>query len=86
MWPGFDWGGSDDAAIIWYDPTATGEDEVGNQGTGMYRYAKGGERYTLGKTPDSPQDAGLFDVADSVTVFDTVPEGDQTPRYPKPQL
>ena len=86
VWPGFDWGGSDDAAIIWYDPTATGEDEVGNQGTGMYRYAKGGERYTLGKTPDSPQDAGLFDVADSVTVFDTVPEGDQTPSYPKPQL
>ena len=45
VWPDFDWGGSDDMALIWFDPEATGEDETGNEGVGMYRYANGGERY-----------------------------------------
>ena len=43
VWPDEDWGGSDDIGLIWFDPTATGEDEVGNQGTGMYRYADMGK-------------------------------------------
>ena len=84
VWPNFDWGGSDDAAVIWFDPTATGEDEVGNEGVGMYRYANGGERYTIGNLPDSVEEAGLFDVDASVTVYETVPEEDQTPTYPPP--
>ncbi|HET6951115.1 MAG TPA: hypothetical protein VFI47_12105 [Acidimicrobiales bacterium] len=84
VWPGFDWGGSDDVALIWFDPTAAGEDEVGNQGTGMYRYAKGGERYTIGNLPESLEDAGIFDVDASVTVFDEVPEEDQAPDYDPP--
>src|SRR5690606_6971751 len=85
VWPDFDWGGSDDAAIIWFDPEATGEDEVGNEGTGMYRYANGGQRYTIGNMPDSIEEAGLFDVDASVTVFDEVPEEDRAPDYPPPR-
>jgi hypothetical protein len=84
VWPDFDWGGTDDVSIIWFDPEATGEDEVGNEGTGMYRYANGGERYTIGDLPTSLEDAGLFDVDASVTVYDEVPEEDRTPDYPPP--
>jgi hypothetical protein len=84
VWPDFDWGGTDDVAIIWFDPEATGEDEVGNAGTGMYRYANGGQRYTIGNLPESLEEAGLFDVESSVTVFDEVPEEDRTPDYPPP--
>src|SRR5262245_3303878 len=85
VWPDTDWGGSDDATIVWFDPTATGEDEVGNDGVGLYRYANGAQRYTLGNLPDSVEDAGLFDDASSVTIFDQVPQEDTTPDYPPPQ-
>jgi hypothetical protein len=84
VWPETDWGGLDDAAIIWFDPTVEGEDEVGNDGVGMYRYADGGRRYIPGEFPGSFDEAGLFDVERSVTVFDEVPEEDQTPDYPPP--
>jgi hypothetical protein len=50
----------------------------------MHRYAKGAERYTLGNLPTSLDEAGLFDVESSVTVFDEVPEEDTTPDYPPP--
>jgi len=84
VWPDFDWGGTDDVGLIWWDPTATGEDEVGNAGTGMYRYALNGQRYTLGDLPASTDDAGIFDVDKSVMVFDEVPEEDRTEDYPPP--
>jgi hypothetical protein len=84
IWPEKDWGGTDDATLIWFDPEATGEDEVGNEGTGMYRYANGGERYTIGEFPDSIEEAGLYDEESSVTVFEQVPEEDQTPDYEPP--
>ena len=86
VWPDFDRGGIDDMTIIWWDPTATGEDEVGNEGTGMYRYANGGERYTTGNMPESAEDAGLFDVESSVTVYDEVPAEDEAPDYPPPEI
>jgi hypothetical protein len=84
VWPDHDWGGTDDVAIIWFDPEATGEDEVGNEGTGMYRYANGGQRYTIGNLPSSLEEAGLFDVEASVTVYDEVPEEDRAPDYSPP--
>jgi hypothetical protein len=84
VWPDHDWGGIDDMTLIWWDPTATGEDETGNEGTGMYRYANGGQRYTIGNMPTSIEETGLFDVESSVTVYDEVPEGDRAPDYPPP--
>ncbi len=85
VWPDTDWGGGDDATIIWFDPSASGEDEVGNDGVGLYRYANGAQRYTLGNFPDGVEDAGLFDVDSSVTIFDQVPPEDDTPDYPRPE-
>jgi hypothetical protein len=84
IWPDTDWGGSDDGTLIWWDPGAVGEDEVGNEGTGLYRYANGGERVAYGEGPSSPEDAGLFDEASSVTIYEQVPEEDRTPDYPPP--
>jgi hypothetical protein len=84
-WPETDWGGNDDGTLIWWDPTATGEDESGNPGQGMYRYANGGQRYTPEDRP-SADEVGLFDVDRSVTVYETLPPEDQVPEYPPPDL
>ncbi|HEY8526648.1 MAG TPA: hypothetical protein VIL48_16890 [Acidimicrobiales bacterium] len=86
VWPELDLGGADDIALLWWDPDATGEDETGNPGRGMYRYANGGERYTLGNLPESFEEAGLFDEESSVTVYDELPEEDRPPEYPPPDL
>ena len=86
IWPEQDNGGSDDATIIWWDPEATGQDETGNEGTGMYRYALGGQRYKLGEFPETPEEAGLFDVERSVTVYDQPPPGEEDPVYPPPDF
>lgn len=86
VWPEVDLGGRDDAGILWYDPEATGEDETGAAGNGMYRYADGGQRYTTGNFPTSLEEAGLFDDASAVTVYDELPAADQVPDYPAPDL
>jgi hypothetical protein len=84
VWPGDDWGGIDDIALVWWDPAAAGPDEIGIAGQGMYRYALGGQRYTTGQIPSSPERAGLFDDDRSVTVYDQLPESDRPPDYPPP--
>ena len=38
LWPETDYNDADDATAIWWDPDATGQDEAGNEGTGMIRY------------------------------------------------
>jgi hypothetical protein len=86
LWPDLDLGGIDDIGLLWWDPDARGEDETGNEGEGMYRYANGGERYTLGNLPTSIEEAGLFDEDSSVTVYDRLPEEDVPPEYPPPDL
>ncbi|HEY3142317.1 MAG TPA: hypothetical protein VGJ86_14360 [Acidimicrobiales bacterium] len=86
VWPSIDYGGTDDAALIWYDADEPGVDEVGKDGVGLYRYAKMGQRYTLGHLPDSFEEAGLFDEASSVTIFKTIPAEDVPPDYPPPDL
>jgi hypothetical protein len=86
IWPGIDYGGSDDAAIIWWDPDESGEDETGNLGQGMYRYAAGARRYTPNEFPSTPEEAGLFDVDSSVTVYDRPPPEERVPDYPPPDL
>ena len=51
IWKGVDLTGSDDATVVWWDPDATGPDEVGRDGTGLYRYADEGARYLPGEWP-----------------------------------
>ncbi len=83
VWPTADYNGSDDAGMLWWDPTAVGEDEVRQVGNGLYRYADGAKRYTRGKFPAKGQ-GGLFDTAASVTVFDQLPATAPRPDYPPP--
>ncbi len=52
FWPYDDYQGIDDATVMWWDPTATGPDEIQRNGTGMYRYVDGGKRYLPGQWPD----------------------------------
>jgi len=72
----------DDATEIWFDETATGKDEVGIPGSGLYRWSDGGKRYRPGEWPDTPTDA--FRMAGSVTEFTTRPPEDRAPEYPPP--
>jgi len=82
IWPGLDYFGGDDATLIWWDPKASGPDEVGNQGTGMYQYSHQGRRYLPGQWPKGRAD--VYDPATSVTVFQELPPGDRPPQYPSP--
>ena len=34
-----DYYGFDDAGMLWWDPSVSGEDEAGHVGAGLYRYA-----------------------------------------------
>jgi hypothetical protein len=82
IWKGLDVTGSDDATVVWWDPDATGPDEVGRDGTGLYRYAEEGARYLPGKWPK--RQVGLYDDATSVTVLTHLPPEDAPPAYPAP--
>jgi hypothetical protein len=81
FWPFHDHNGIDDATLIWWDPVATGPDEVRRDGQGMWQYADGGTRYLPGTWPE---DSGLFDAATSVAIFDTPPPEEAPPDYPSP--
>ena len=67
--------------MIWWDPNASGPDEVDSPGRGLYRYALGGRRYLPGHWPSQ---VGLYDVAHSVTVLSTLPASARPPSYPSP--
>jgi ABC-type branched-subunit amino acid transport system substrate-binding protein len=82
-WSSTDYYGSEDAAMLWWDPSATGEDEVGQVANGLYRAADGGKRYTRGKFPPKGQ-GGLFDTASAVTIFEQIPPEVGLPSYPPP--
>jgi hypothetical protein len=79
-----DYVGVDDMTEIWWDPAATGPDERGNEGTGLWRYANGGARYLPGEMPATPPDA--FEEDGSVLRFEPedIPEEDRWPEYPPP--
>jgi hypothetical protein len=82
IWPGNDYFGGDDAALIWYDPNASGPDELGYVEKGMYRYSHMGKRFLPGQWPTGAAD--VFNPATSVTVFDSLPQSDIPPSYPPP--
>jgi len=82
IWKTVDVTGGDDATVIWWDPNASGPDEVGREGKGLYRYADEGRRYLPGQWPKQP--VGLYDDATSVTVLTSLPPEDAPPSYPSP--
>ena len=58
------------------------EDEVGQEGVGLYRYVRNGKRWFLEGMPR--RDPGLFDPDTSITIFTTIPPAYRPPRYPSP--
>ena len=76
-----DYQGVDDATVFWWDPVATGPDEIRKQGTGMYQYVDGGKRYLPGQWPTEDK---LFDPNGAVDIYLTPPPGEQPKQYPSP--
>jgi hypothetical protein len=83
LWPWkVDPAAADDATEIWWDREAEGEDEIGQDGTGLYRYVLGGKRYFPGEWPKTNPKA--FDTAGTVTIYSKPPKQDAWPCYPSP--
>ena len=82
IWPFKDYTAFDDVTEIWWDRTARGEDEIGNDGVGLYRYVAGGKRYIPGQWPTSAPN--VFDKAGTVTIHQSYPSGETPPSYPRP--
>ena len=78
IWPGVD-AGVDDQTEVWWDAEATGEDETGKKGSGMWRYVDGGERYLPGEGPEGTPN--VFDPEGAVDMYDELPDGIVLPDY-----
>ena len=80
-WPDDDYLGVDDATAIWWDPVATGPDEIRKDGVGMYQYADAGQRYLPGEWPTTDK---MFDPAGAVALYTSPPPGEAPGDYPSP--
>jgi hypothetical protein len=76
-----DYQGVDDATAFWWDPAATGVDEIRREGTGMYQYVDGGKRYLPGEWPTEDK---MFDPDGAVAIYETAPAGEERGDYPSP--
>lgn len=83
LWPFDDYTSYDDITMIWWDPAAQGQDELGNPGVGLYRYVDMGKRYLPGEQPNSNTKA--FQPENTITVYEDYPPGDAPPDYPPPR-
>lgn len=70
LWPDVDYGGIDDFAEIWWDPTVEGDDEIRKPGRGMYQSVNGGERHYLGEWPEELK---FFDPDGAVAIYEELP-------------
>ena len=82
IWPETDYMGVDDATEIWWNPDATGLDEIQRNGKGMYEYVAGGKRYLPGEWPAEPTTA--FNPDGAVTIYTEPPSSEAVPTYPSP--
>jgi len=82
IWPQTDYLGIDDATEIWWNPNASGLDELNHQGKGMYEYVQGGKRYLPGQWPHTAPD--VFTTNGAVTIYETIPPAERVPSYPSP--
>ena len=80
-WPDTDYLGVDDATAIWWDPVATGPDEIRKDGVGMYEFVDGGQRYLPGQWPTTDK---MFDPTGAVSLYTTPPPGEAPGVYPSP--
>jgi hypothetical protein len=80
-WADTDYLGVDDATAIWWDPAATGPDEIRKDGVGMYEFVNGGQRYLPGQWPTTDK---MFDPTGAVSLYTTPPPGEAPGVYPSP--
>jgi hypothetical protein len=80
VWPFTNYVPFDDATELWCDQTATGPDELGNQGRGLYRYVEGGKHYLPGQWPASGH-AGVR-CRRHGDEYDEVPDSERPPEHP----
>ena len=80
-WPDKDYLGVDDATEIWWDPAATGPDEIRKEGVGMYQFVDGGKRYLPGLWPTIDK---LFEPTGAVSLYTSPPPGEAPHVYPSP--
>ena len=81
IWDEMDYSGIDDVTMFWWDPTATGMDELKKEGTGMMQFVDGGKRYLLGEMPTEDK---MFVVDGAIAMYDTAPASETPPAYPSP--
>ncbi|MEE9414182.1 MAG: hypothetical protein V3V01_02785 [Acidimicrobiales bacterium] len=74
-----DYRGVDDISELWWDAEATGLDEIDKDGTGLWRFVNGGQRYKPGEIPEGPPQA--FDSESTVTIYDERPATEAVPDY-----
>lgn len=79
---GPDWGGVDDVAKIWWDPEDVGEDEIQNEGPGVWQFVDGGERFFVDEWEEG--DFGAFDAERSVGILDAAPDDEAPPTDYEP--
>lgn len=83
LWPWkIDPAAADDATEIWWDREARGENEIGQQQNGLYRYVAMGKRYLPGTWPKTNPRA--FIKEGTVMIYDKAPASDKWPCYPSP--
>ena len=71
----------DDWTEVWWDATASGEDNLlGQQQLGLYRYVNGGKRYLTPQWPST--EPAMFNPAGTAVSYSTAPAADQLPAYP----
>lgn len=80
FWPFTDYAGIDDQTEVWWDAEATGPDEIGQEGRGMWAYSNGGKRYLPGQWPEEPPSV-FGDDPDPVTLYTELPPGIERPEY-----
>jgi hypothetical protein len=81
-WPVTDYQGVDDATEIWWNPSATGPDELNHPGRGLYEFVHGGQRYLPGGWPHTAPD--VFTAKGAVTIYQVIPPSERVPSYPSP--
>ncbi len=81
LWDKPDYEGIDDMVEVWWDPTAEGNDEAGQEGQGHLRYVDGGRRYMPG---DYDRNLRVFDRHDAPTEITEPPAPEVPPDYPSP--
>ncbi len=72
----------DDVTVTWWNPDATGPDEIRKEGKGMWELVDGGKRYLPGQIPETA--VGLFKPEGAVTILDKPPAAETPPNYPSP--